>query len=165
MTPLPAMVSYFNKDLGVSLRVPETWDGEEISAQQFRMFAPPEPQFDNYRSTLSYQRGVPEPNASGWFETLIAQSAIEMQNNYAEFELLTEERFMLSSFAPVYTRHYEWHSPETGLHFSQLQALINLDDAWVFLINAATLKSLESQYTPIFDAILKSTRLLRLPVG
>jgi len=157
---LPKMMSYYHTDLHLSLRVPEDWSGQEVSPSEFRIISSPAPTSDSYRSTLSYQLGRPEGEGDEWLDAVFAQSGEEMRATYPAFQLIKEERFLLSSLAPVFLRHYHWQDDETGLAFAQLLALIMPNNTALYLINAATLLALEAQYLPIQIAIIRSTRII-----
>ena len=160
MAERPNMISYFNEQTRISILVPETWTGQMVHQAQFRLFGPGEPDFDDYRPTMSYLLGQPGGYGEVWFEQIIRQSDQEMRRDYHAFQLLGERRFSLSSLAPTYVRRFEWRDQDTGLHFSQLQSLVLASEAAMYLINAATLKSLEHKHTFIFEEILESTRII-----
>lgn len=161
MAEQPKMVSYFNKQIRISILAPETWTGQMVGEVQFRLFGPAEPDFDDYRPTMSYLLGRPEGYGEAWFEQIIKQSGQEMQRDYYEFRLVDERRFSLSSLAPVYVRWFKWRDQDTNLAFSQLQSLILAGRGSLYLINAATLEPLERKYMSVFETILKSTRIIR----
>lgn len=158
MAQLPNMTSYFSEQTMISILVPEGWEGQIVNEQQFRLFGPSEPRFNDYQPTMSYLRSQPEGYGMDWFEQLIKESGEELRGSYNELKLKGEERFVPSSLAPTYVRWYEWRDEDTNLRFSQLQALISSRDLYV--INAATLTPLEDKYMPTFNAILKSTRII-----
>ncbi|MGD1703159.1 hypothetical protein [Dapis sp. BLCC M229] len=163
MTESPEMVSYFNKQIGISILLPEQWSIQVINQSQFRIFGLLEPgfeeYFEEYRSTISYLLAEPENDNSGWFESLIIESGQEMLQDYNEYQLIGEEHCKISTQS-AYIRYYEWTEENTGLRISQLQSLIYNNSSSFYLINAATLKPLEDKYIPIFNAILESTRII-----
>jgi hypothetical protein len=165
MTELPKMVSYFNEEIGISILVPEEWSVQVINQSQFRLFGLPEPgfeeYFDEYRPTMSYLLAAPENNSENWFETSITESGNQMQENYNEYQLISEEYCQIADHQ-AYIRQYEWTETSTSLRLSQLQSLIYNDAGSFYLINAATLKPIEDKYMPIFRKILDSTRIIPL---
>ncbi len=163
MSTLPKMVSYYNEQTRISIVVPEEWTGEVISDVQFRIFGLPEAgfedYFDEYRPTMSYTLAEPESTESGWFEQIIADTGKNMPGEYNEYQLIDEEWLEVSGHK-AYLRHYEWRDEGTQLQLSQLQSLIYASPSRFYLVNAAVLKPIVSKYMPIFDAILKSTRII-----
>ena len=161
MTTAPARwASYFSRETMVSIRAPRAWTGQIISESQFRLFGPVEADHDDYRSTISYQRTDIPGDGIDWLENLATQAGENLVRENPEFQLLGEERFTLSSDALVFARWYEWREQDTGLPFSQLQALILAEDGRLTIVNAATLKPLEDTYRPLFEEILRSTRII-----
>ena len=161
----PRMVSYFSREAQVSVRLPEGWTGEILGPSKFRVFGPVEGEFDDYRSTMSFQRTDLVGDGEAWFEELVANTDANLAREHHEFGRLGEERFTLSSNARAHATWFEWRDEATGLHFSQLQALIMAESGRITLVNAATLKPLEDSYRPIFDQILRSTRLFTEEIG
>jgi hypothetical protein len=163
MNTLPNMISYYNEQIRISINVPEEWTGQIISNSQFRLFGLPEvgfeKYFEEYRPTMSYMLAVPENNKFNWFESLIIDSSQEMVRDYNEYQLINEEWCEISD-QKAYFRHYEWREETTQLQFSQLQSIIYASPNSFYLVNASVLKPIASQYIPIFDAILKSTRII-----
>ena len=161
LTPLPRMVSYYNADLHLSVRVPEDWTGQTINEKLVRCLGPAEPDHNDHRSTLSYQLYALADFGGADYETLIRTSGRDLANDFYAYVLSSEERFVLSSGASVYLRHFNWQDQATGQEFAQLQALILAFERDLYLVNAATLKALSDIYLPIFNAIVKSTRIIR----
>jgi hypothetical protein len=159
-TAQPRMTSYFSKETMISVLVPEGWTGQVVNESQFRIFGPHEVAFDHYRSTMSYQRTDVKGDGEEWLEGLIAQSGEKLRLDSPGFQLVREQRFMLSCLAKVYVRWYRWRDEDTGLRFSQLQSLIVAEDGTLYIVNAATLEPIEERYWPTFEAILKSTRVI-----
>lgn len=162
MTELPSMVTYINQEIGISISVPKNWNVEIVNELQFRIFGEIETgfeeYFDEYRCTMSYTLAEPDNNTPDWFETLIRESLEEMAQEYNEYQLISEENCQIAD-RPAYVRYYEWTEENTGLRVSQLQSLIQVDNSDFYLINAATLKTLEEKYLPIFNTILQSTKI------
>jgi hypothetical protein len=144
--------------------VPEDWTGHFVNPGKLQLLGPEQAVYDNYRPSMSYVHGSPEGPDAEWFEQLIDDSGASMGRSYDKFRLLGEERFTLSSQALAYVRHYEWQDEPTGYHFSQMQSLIRCDAESMYLVNAAALLPLAGVFMPIFDAILRSTRIIRRPM-
>ena len=160
---LPKMVSYFNAQTRISIVVPEEWTGEVIDNSQFRIFGLREDgfedYFDEYRPTMSYTLAKPETISSDWFDQTVADTSTNMVTEYNEYQLIDEEWFEVSG-RKAYLRHYEWRDEETQLQLSQLDSMIYSSPSRFYIVNAAVLKPIVSKYMPIFDAILKSTRII-----
>ncbi|MBS3029023.1 MAG: hypothetical protein HCA25_18635 [Dolichospermum sp. DET50] len=160
---LANMDSYCSEEIGISISLPKYWHPEVINQWQFRIFGLPEPgfeeYFEEYRSTMSYLLTEPESNSGNWFEILITDSGNKMQEDYNEYQLISEEYCQIAGNR-AYIRHYEWTETTTSLRLSQLQSLIYNDSSSFYLINAATLKPLADKYMPIFREILHSTQII-----
>jgi hypothetical protein len=165
---LPSMVSYTNEETNITIVVPQEWTLETINPSQFRIFGLPESGFEKYfseyRSTMSYMLAQSNSTDLDWFKTLIQQSNQEMEQEYNQYKLVNQKHCQISD-QPAYIKHYEWTEESTDLRLSQLQALIYRDYTSFYLVNAATLKSLEDKYIPIFDAILQSTQIINREQG
>ena len=157
MAELPEMMNYYNRPLGLIMRVPLAWHGQMVEENHLRILAPEEPDFGDYRAGMSFRRGRWDGHESGGFEALISRAGEEMAATYPNYVHRGDERFEWGDNTPVHLRHYEWRDPATQLHFSQFQALVYPGDGVLFLINAATLKDLEGSHLPVFEAILRST--------
>ncbi len=159
MANLPEMTSFYSEALHLTIAVPVGWTGKVLNQFAFRIFGPPEADHDDYRSTMSYELGRTSLTGEEGLKELIAQSLDDLKEDMNEFKVVKEERFLASGRAPAFARWYEWRDEGTNLHFSQLQAFILGPQSSMYLINAATLKPLEEKYLPIFQAILKSSRI------
>lgn len=162
MDTLPEMISYYNAQTRISIMVPAEWTGQIVNETQFRLFSRAAPQFDDYRSSISYQINKAQQHTEAWFDTLVAYAGKSI-SDYNDFKELREERFALNSPSLAHARWFEWRDADTGMFFSQLQAFILEQAGSLYIINAATLKPLENRYIPIFNAILHSTRILPGP--
>lgn len=151
-------VSYFNPRTRLSILAPDGWGGSDLD-DGFRLWGPPETD-DDYRSSLSFREGSPDgyPGGVDGLELLVDATMAQMSESTEGFELGTEDRFWLSSGVPAYVRRYEWESAEQGRRFSQLQAFI--DATSLIRVNMATLAQLSDQYVPLFETILRSTRVI-----
>lgn len=156
----PDMISYFNPDLHLSILVPSEWKGQMVNEAQLRLLGWPEPRYHDYRPTMSYLYARPQGYGADWLESIIVQSEREMRRDYNQFKLERECRFMLSSGAPTYVRWFIWQDSDSGLRFAQLQSFVRASKMSMYLINAATLEPLKNGHMPIFEAILKSTRII-----
>ena len=156
------MTSVTLADLKLSIRAPaEGWTGDVIDEHRFRLYGPEQPSLDGYSPTMSFRLGEPEGFGDEWFDRFMFAVVREMELGYTDFKLIREERFELSSVAPVHAVWYEWIDGGSGLHFVQLQAYILVSRFSLYVVNAATLKPIEAEFVPIFDSILRSVRILR----
>ena len=163
MSALPQMVSYYNEQTQISIVVPKEWTGKVIDKSQFRIFGLPESgfedYFDEYRPSMSYTIAEPESMESDWFEKVIADTGKNIALDYNEYQIIDEEWFEVSG-RKSFLRHYEWRDEDTQLQLLQLQSMIYASPSRFYLVNAAVLKPLMDKYLPIFDTILKSTRII-----
>jgi hypothetical protein len=151
--------TFTHEMLRISAVVPDTWSVSEIAENHVRFFSPPQEQYDNHRSTFSISRGEPEGFGEQWFQDFCEASLAALARGLSEFELRSVERFTLSSFVDIHAVWYSYTS-ESGLPFVQLQVLGLMDRYNLYLINAATLQPLAETTAPVFDAILRSLRML-----
>lgn len=161
MKKLPPMTSLFHEGLLISIRAPLGWELEEIAGKpMIRLFGKAHPEHDDYRPTMSYMKGQPEGFGEDWLDTFGAAALENLETTYDGFRLLSEERYVSSSFARVLSRTFSWHHQESGMRFHQLQAFMLASPFVMYLVNAATIAPLAEQTMPVFDAILKSTRIM-----
>lgn len=158
MTATAQLASFAHEGLLVSLRVPDGWDAQEITAQQVRFFGPEQPDHDDYRPTMSFQRGEPEGAGEAWFDAFCA-AARERLETYTGYAFRRHERFTLPDLVECDATWYEWDA-EPGMRFAQVQALISVDVTRMYLINGATLLPLADEFLPQFDQVLHDIRLL-----
>lgn len=166
MSKLPEMTAYYNEAMDITLAVPVGWTGKVLSPQAFRIFSQPEPKFDDYRGTLSVEKvdvteDAPENieyNAQA-LESLIAQAEDDLKRNMENYQSLREQRYTSQNNLPGYAHWFSWQDPESGKTFSQIQAFLLTAGGDLYIFNAATLKSLESRYMPVFDHIIQSAQI------
>lgn len=151
--------SFAHEGIRISARVPESWIVSELSDNHVRFFGPPHPEYDDYRPTFSINLGEPESYGEQWFDDFCEASRVNLEQRMSGFDLRSVERFALSSFVDIHAVWYSYES-ETGLAFTQLQALGLADRYHMYLINAATLRPLTDLYLPVFADILRSLRML-----
>jgi len=159
MSDISTTASFAHEGLGLSILVPEHWEAEELAANQVRFHGPEQAQVDHYRPTLSIVVGEPEGYGTGWFDAFCEQAGERLRNSYTNFVLHRSERYTLSSLVPVNATWFDWE-PEPGLHMSQLQALVPVGATRLYLINAATRSECAETFLPVFDAIVRSLRVL-----
>lgn len=162
MTAIELDASFDHAGLQLSVLVPADWEAEELADNKVRFFAPPEPTLDDYRPTMSFIHGQPEGFGDDWFARFAKQSVERLAGTYEGFELIGTEQYMLSSLAPVHVTRYRWE-PEPGMDFSQIQALVPVDAFRMYLVNAATRHPLEQRDLPVFEAVVRSMRVLSTP--
>jgi hypothetical protein len=146
----------------VSFEIPDGWEMLDVAARQFRLFGPSHPEHNDYRPTFSVTLGEPQSFGDEWMESFVAASRDHLAQTYRGFGLVSSEILTLSSLADAHLTWYHWE-PEPGLAFVQLQAQILVDAYRLYLINAATVLPLSDTYTPVFEGILRSIRVLSAP--
>ncbi len=151
--------SFAHAGVRVSAVIPDSWTVEEPAEQMIRFFAPAD--LDQYRSTPTFSIVLGEPDGFGpdGYDEFCNASVGRLQDATPEFALRARERYALSSFVDV---HAVWYTGtwDEGLELMQLQALGLLDRYHLYLVNAAAPIALAEHYTPIFDGILRSLRVL-----
>ena len=148
--------------LQVSMLVPDDWTASEVAPNHVRFFGPEHPEADEYRPTFSIAVYRPDGFGDEWFEQFCAASVERLGESYDDFMLRSIDRFPLSSLVDVHATWYDWQAGPDH-RSSQLQALIAMDMFRFYLINAATRTELAERYLPVFDAMLRSIRLLPAP--
>jgi hypothetical protein len=108
---------------------------------------------------MSYTIAEPERLESDWFDEMVVQTGKNMSIEYNEYQIIDEEWFEVSG-RKSFLRHYEWRDEDTQLQLSQLQSMIYASPSRFYLVNAAVLKPIVDNYLPIFDTILRSTRII-----
>ena len=155
------MTSFFHENLMLSIQVPIGWSGHDVpDADQFRILGPAHSEHDDYQSTMSYLRATPEGFGDEWLDEFSRNSVEQLAADHPGFEMTGQDRFTLSSMAPVAMTTFAWHHSESGLSFAQMQALIMASPFVLYVVNAATLLPLDTTYAPIFNAVLRSTRIM-----
>lgn len=148
------MNSYYNENQEITVFLPNSWRIKEVNKQKFTLVAPPEEEHEDYSPTISYIVGKIKNSPEAFFE----ETGYGLEADSEEFEEEESLVFRLESGHRVWLRHYRWRDADTLMYFSQIQALIQIKDQRMALINAATLEELEDEYIPVFKQIIKSTR-------
>lgn len=151
--------SYAHAGVRISALVPDTWAASEVSDDHVRFFAPAHPDHDEHQSTFSIRLGQPDGFGPEEFPDFCDASLARLQRELLEFELRTVERFTLSSFVDIHAIWYDCRTA-SGIAVAQLQAFGLMGRYSLYLINAATIRSLSDVYLPLFDDVLRSLRML-----
>jgi hypothetical protein len=154
----PAWASVTNADLLLSVEVPVGWDIDVVDDVRFRVYAE-RPDADGYRASVGFVLGEPEEPGPEWFARFCAAVPNELARSVEGFQLLSSERFGLSSGADVFevrARQHAAGAPAT----SQLLAYIWANSYRMYVVDAATLGQHEGRDMPVFDRILRSVRIL-----
>jgi hypothetical protein len=167
MAKLPEMTVYYNQTLDITLSVPVGWTGKVLSPLTFRVFSPPEPDYNSYRATLSVEKidlseDAEEENVvygKDALEELIAQAQTDLRSEMQDFQPLRDERYTSQDGLPAYSLWFTWQDPETGRAHSQIQAFLLTTEGCLYIFNAATLKPLENRYFSIFNHIIQSATI------
>jgi hypothetical protein len=167
MPKLPEMTAYYNQAMDLTLEVPVGWTGKVLAPLSFRIFSQPEPEFDNYRATLSVEKvnlnedsdGKDTSFGSDVLDGLIAQAQADLKRDMAGFQSQREKKYTSQDGLPAYSLWFTWHDPATGQVHSQIQAFVLTANGYLYLFNAATLKPLESRHIPIFDHVIQTAHI------
>lgn len=152
--PLAGLAS---EDLLISVLAPVDWAVEPVAEHQLRLYGPVEETVD-YRPTITFTRGEPEGFGEEWFDRFCA-GALDRLERQPGFVIERTERYELSSLAPLHATWYRWEPP--GLDaVSQVQASVPASRYRMYLIDAVTLASTGDRDRPLFDAVLRSLRIL-----
>jgi hypothetical protein len=165
---LPEMTTYFNQAVGITLAVPVGWSGKGLSPLSFRIFGPAEPKHENDRATFSVEKvdltqdvpaGAPAQYGEAAMLELIAQARADLKDEMPNLRTLREERLVRADGLPAYAHWFNWLDAQAGHAYSQIQALVLSADGSLYVFNAATLKSLERAYLPVFEHMLNSAKI------
>lgn len=151
-------IGYFNPGLGVSILIPASWSVQELQENQFQAIAPAVPEFDGYHPRISCSRTIPTDPTPAGLEEAIRKSEATHRLLYSDYEILKQERFSLGPH-PAYLRQMQWTYEGTDIYLVNVQGLIWTSSS-AYAFKAETLKQYESRDVPIFEAIVKSTRLI-----
>jgi hypothetical protein len=157
MTTSLDLVSVTSADLLVSLLAPRGWEPMAAGEDTFGVFGDPED--GGYRPNITFLAGEPEQPGVAWFRDLTRDAPGQLEATLTDFEEISTDEFRLSSRAGVFEICYRQHEPGAPAT-SHLQAYVWVDSYRMYLVNAATLRAHESRDLPIFDAVLRSLRVL-----
>jgi hypothetical protein len=151
------LASLTSVDLHVSMLAPSLWTTEfDASVDRLRLMGP---DLDGHRPTFSIRQGAPEQPGEEWFAAFREGAVARMPGVVAGFVQLGRADFVLSSWVDVTAVTYRRDDP-SGLSVSQLQAYLWADSYRMYVVDAATARSREAVDLPLFDAMLRSVRLL-----
>lgn len=149
--------SFTSTDLHLSMLVPRGWDFEfDASVDRLRFTGPTA---GDHCPTFSIRGGAPEAPGEEWFAQFREGAVARMPGAVPGFVLLDRQDFVLSSWVDVTAVQYRRDDP-SGLKVSQLQAYLWADSYRMYVVDAATARGRETTDLPLFDAMLRSIRLL-----
>ncbi len=149
-------VTYSNKELGVTVSHPDDWTVQPLSETQFVISGPAEQ--DGYRPQLSYLRMTPDGTSDEWFAETIRSSEEQQRAAYPDYHLIRSEQLTLAG-ARAFWRHCEWRYENTSVYSVNLQVMIWPNAATLFVLKAATLKTLAARDVPLLERMIRSTQL------
>lgn len=160
--PVPRMASLTSRDLLLSILIPV---GSELTGDEtmLRVALPPGDAADGRRPTFTVRSGVPAEPGEDWFTAFADGAVVRMPVTVDGFVLLDRQDFVLSSFVCVTAVTYRRRLPG-GDEVSQLQAYLWATSYRMYVVDAATARRREGTDLPVFDAMLRSIRLLP-PIG
>ena len=142
--------------MGVLVSHPNDWSVQPLSETQFVISGPAER--DGYRPQLSYLRMVPDGTGDAWFAETIRSSEEQQRAAYPDFKLIRSEKLTLAG-ARAFWRHCEWRYESTGIYSVNLQVTLWPDATTLFVLKAATLKTLAARDVPLLERMIRSTQL------
>jgi hypothetical protein len=156
MTTSSNLVSYYDKTFSISLVVPADWTTTQTDDFPFVLLSPPE---NGYRSNLGFSETHIEPLSAERLDQEIAKLKAQQSTDHENFRQIEERKFWLDAH-PAWWQRYEWQPSDKPYHFSQVLALLVINEHTIYEINGATLKELEATYVPIFERMVESIRLI-----
>ena len=161
---LPRMASLTSSGLLLSIRIPV---GSDLTGDQgmLRVTLPAEGPAGR-RPTFTIRSGVPAEPGEGWFTAFADGAVARMPVTVDGFVLLGRDDFVLSSFVAVTAVRYRRRLPAAGGRTdgagvgSNLQASLWASSYRMYVVDATTARDREDVDLPLFDAMLRSIRLL-----
>jgi hypothetical protein len=152
------MISFVDKEMMLSLEVPEDWKIGS-SAEFLRLFlAPPQNDYQaNLGMSVSQSNGAP-PEA---MDELLKQTDEQNKAEDPTYKQTKYEKLKIDG-NQARLRRYDSTLDEPKLQLSQIQVLI-LKGPLLLAIDGSSLKKLEKDYLPIFEKMVKSIRFIQKP--
>jgi hypothetical protein len=147
-------------ELLLSLRAPRSWELRIRDEDHVGLFSDVEQ--DDYTANITFFGGEPQEPGAPWFAEFCRAAPGQLAATVDDYDELGSGEFRSSSRARVFWIHYRQHAvgaPPT----SHLQAYMWVDSYRMYIVDGATPRATEDRDLPIFDAILRSVRVL--PVG
>lgn len=157
---LPPMASLTVEDLLLSLRIPID-SGLTVDESMLRVRLPIGGT-EQRDPTWTIRLGQPSEPGEEWFTEFRSAAVTRMDGAVDGFELLDVSNFVLSSFIDVTSVHYR-RRLQDGSVVSQMQAYLWANSYRMYVVDAATARETEAEVLAVFDAILRSIRLLPEP--
>ena len=153
------MKNYFDKNLSLSISVPDEW--RVGSNDNFELFfiSPADPA-TGYRTNIGFSavHGSGQLNAET-FQQIIDNSTADFEKNYHSFQKMFDQKLMIDEL-PAYLMQYQWQDEISGTTFAQIVCLIATAADRMLEIHGATLKSLEGEFLPILIEVVESIRVI-----
>ncbi len=137
---------------GISLEIPPDWQANPAEQCLVQIFAPKE---NNYSANLCFNLYPEEPVSPNLMQELMAGSAQQQAQTLPEFKQTRLESLAIGG-KPALMRQYAYRYAEVGGHLVQLQALVLVDPARLWVITASSLEELAPKYLPLIEEIIKS---------
>jgi hypothetical protein len=142
--------------MGVTVSHPQDWIVQPLSETQFVISGPAER--DGYRPQLSYARMTPDGAGDEWFAATIRYSEEQQRAAYPDYHVLRSEELTVAG-ARAYWRQVEWRYESTAIYSVNVQVMIWPQAATLFVLKAATLKTLAARDVPLLERMILSTQL------
>lgn len=148
--------TYSHPDMGVTVSHPADWIVQPLSETQFVISGPAER--DGYRPQLSYTRLTPDGTGDDWLAETIRSSEEQQRAVYPDYHVLRSEEVTVSG-TRAFWRQVEWRYDRTDIYSVNWQVMIWPDAATLFVLKAATLKTLAARDVPVLERMILSTQL------
>ncbi len=149
------MPSHYDRDLRISLVLPEHW--EVGSTPDFPLFLVA-PQQQGFRSNLGFSRSEmpPDPDV---VTRMVEAARREQAAEYPGFNELSARELEIDS-CPTFLQIYAWRPDGAAQPFRQWFGLVRTPRHGLIELNGATLESLASSAGPAVEGILRSVRFV-----
>jgi len=159
MPELPEMYRYFDKDLQLTIKIPQGWHPAVNEAFKLIIFAPLQ---DNYQANLGLNLNQLEPATLPSLKELFEQ-AQQQQKRHKYYQLTRFEPLQIDG-CDGFLQGYDWLDESSQLHFSQLQVavLLNPPDPSILSISGSSLMLYKTEYLDVLEKMINSIQLIQL---
>ena len=150
------LVSYFEKDIRVSIAFPPTWDYGSNADFKLIVMALSK---NGYRTNIGVSVHKTEIDSADDFRVYIAQANANLQGEYHQYKKINELDCWIDG-RPAYHQHYQWCSEEHKLAFDQTLTLI-IDPTGALYEVIGTCLSLDAKEgVPVLEGVIEGIRII-----
>lgn len=147
--------SFFSKPLSLSVQVPVTWEVASNDDFTLLLIAPEE---NGFKANIGIN-GYSFTGEKKDFEKTIEQFKVDLQSDYPEYKLLSEEECWIDGY-PAYHQLYSWYSNEQDCIVFQTLSLICDTQTRLYQVNGTCLEGQNSKILNLIEKIAGSVRII-----